>query len=84
MRIENLSPAERSAIDLHGLTVDEAEVALIEHLEALPKTVRAVEVAHGYSRGTALKRMVKNDFYHWRVADKRVSLNPGATWFILK
>ena len=84
MDIHSLKKEEIAAIDLHGLTVDEAEMRLIECLEALPKTVRALQVTHGYSRGTALKRMAKTDFYHWRVADKQVDLNPGATWFILK
>ncbi len=79
-----LSGAQRAAIDLHGLTVDEAEMRLIEALDALPKAVRALEVTHGYSHGTALKRMVKDDFYHWRVANKQVCLNPGVTWLILK
>ncbi|NLW79911.1 MAG: DNA mismatch repair protein MutS [Ruminococcaceae bacterium] len=84
MDIAKLKAEELASVDLHGLTVDEAEMRLIEVLEALPKTVRAVEVAHGYSRGTALKRLVKNDFYHWRVARTQVGLNPGATWLILK
>lgn len=75
---------KRAGIDLHGLTVDEAEMQLIELLEALPQAVRAVEVTHGYRHGTALKRMVKQDFYHWRVTDKRVGLNPGSTWLLLK
>ena len=77
------APAE-AAIDLHGLLIDEAEMQLVEFLDALPKTTQRVLVCHGYRHGTALKRMVKNDFYHWRVADKRVGLNPGATWLILK
>lgn len=84
MHWQDLGEEQRAAIDLHGLTVEEAQLRLFEFLEALPKEIRAVEVAHGYSRGTALKRMVKEDFYHWRIADKRVSLNPGATWLVLK
>lgn len=84
MQVNELREGEKAAIDLHGLTVDEAEISLIEFLNELPKAIRAVEVAHGYSRGTALKRMVKDDFHHWRVKDKRVGLNPGATWLILK
>lgn len=75
---------ETAKIDLHGLPVDEAEMRLIELLEAQPKTVRAVEVTHGYHHGTALKRMVRQDFYHWRVRDKRVGLNAGVTWLLLK
>lgn len=84
MRIESLTAHEKAFVDLHGLTVDEAEMRLIELLEALPRHVRALEVTHGYSHGVALKRMVKNDFYHWRLQAKQVGLNPGATWLILK
>lgn len=84
MDINSLHSDEKAMIDLHGLTVEEAEMTLIEFLEQLPKGVRAVEVAHGFKRGTALKRMVKQDFYHWRVQDKQVGLNPGATWLVLK
>ncbi len=80
----NSKAGETAAIDLHGHTVDEAELRLIEFLEAQPKTVHTVEVTHGYSHGTALKRMVRNDFYHWRVKDKRVGLNAGVTLLILK
>ncbi len=71
-------------IDLHGFTTEEAELELIDFLEQLPKTVRQVEVSHGYSRGTRLKNMVRRDFYHWRVKDVRVGLNPGASYLLLK
>ena len=84
MRLDTLKDSEKSHIDLHSLTCEEAELRLIEHLEVLPKIVRAVEVTHGYSHGTALKRMIKKDFYHWRVTNKRVDLNPGVTWLLLK
>lgn len=75
---------EKAEIDLHGLTVFEAEEALFTFLEHQPKRVKLVVVTHGYSRGTALKRMVKNDFHHWRVKTKQVGLNPGATYLLLK
>lgn len=74
---------ESAEIDLHGLLVDEAEMRLIELLNSLPKTVRRVQVTHGYRHGTAIKRMVKDDFYHWRVKEKRVGLNAGTTLLIL-
>lgn len=83
MDIAKLKTAELAKIDLHGLTVDEAEMELTAFLNELPKHVRAVEVTHGYSHGTALKKMVKTDFYHWRVRDKQVGLNPGCTWLLL-
>ena len=84
MWADELKDEEWAAIDLHGMTVDEAEIELIELLERLAKGVRYLRVTHGYSHGTALKRMVKNDFWHWRVRDKRVETNPGVTWLVLK
>jgi DNA-nicking Smr family endonuclease len=84
MDIRALSEKEIARIDLHGFTVWEAEEELIVFLDEVAKPVRAVEVTHGYSHGTALKRMVRQDFYHWRVRDKQVGLNPGCTWLILK
>ncbi len=80
-----MSKTEETAfIDLHGFTVEDAELELIDFLESLPKTVRYVEVSHGYSRGTALKKMLREQFYHWRVKDVRVGLNPGASYLWLK
>ncbi len=84
MQIDKLKPEEVAEIDLHGFTVADAEEELILTLNELPKQVRALKVTHGYSHGTALKRMVKQDFYHWRLKSKQVSLNPGITWFVLK
>lgn len=84
MTFDLLDNTKKATIDLHGLTVYEAEMALAEFLNHQPKTVVAVEVTHGYSRGTALKKMVKQEFYHWRIKDKRVGLNPGVTYYWLK
>ena len=75
---------KRVEIDLHGLTVTAAEDRLTHFLNHLPKNVKEVEVVHGYSRGTALKHMVKEEFFHKRIKDKRVTLNLGATVFHLK
>lgn len=79
-----MDSSKKAGIDLHGLTVYEAEMALTEFLNNQPKGVVVVEVTHGYSRGTALKKMVKQEFHHWRIKDKRVGLNPGVTYFWLK
>ncbi len=73
-----------AAVDLHGLTVEEAEVRLFETLDALPADVQMVEVAHGYHRGTAIKKMVRDEFHHWRIVRKQASLNAGVTIFVLK
>lgn len=75
---------KRVEINLHGLTVAVAEERLSRFLTQLPKDVKEVEVVHGYSRGTAIKHMVKEDFYHKRIKDKRVTLNLGTTILHLK
>lgn len=79
-----LRDEEKARCDLHGLTVYGAEEELFQFIEALPKPVKMVEVTHGYSHGTALKHMVRQDFWHWRVRDKQVGLNAGITYLILK
>ena len=84
MEYDKLDCKKKASIDLHGLTVYEAEMALTEFLNHQPKGVMAVEVTHGYSRGTALKKMVKQEFHHWKIKEKRVGLNPGVTYFYLK
>jgi DNA-nicking Smr family endonuclease len=84
MLINSLKNNEKTTIDLHGLTVYDAETALIEFLDNLPKNILAVEVTHGYSHGARIKSMIKNDFYHWRVKAKQPGLNVGATWLVLK
>ena len=84
MFVQDMKDCEKTTIDLHGLRVEQAEEELVVFLDGLPKTIKAVEVTHGYSHGTALKRMVKQDFYHWRVVDKQAGYNPGATWLLLK
>ncbi len=73
-----------AAIDLHGMTVFEAEEALFKFIDHQPKSVKCVEVTHGYNRGTRLKNMVRGSFHHWRVVEKRVGLNAGATDLMLK
>lgn len=84
MDITKLKDSEIAEIDLHGMTAYEAEEHLILFLENLPKNKKAVIVTHGYSRGTVLKKMVKQEFYHWRIKNKSVGLNPGVTYFWLK
>lgn len=84
MEFDALDAAKKAGIDMHGMRVYEAEEALIVFLNSLPKQVEMVEVTHGYSRGTALKKMVKQDFHHWRIKSKQVGLNPGVTYLVLK
>lgn len=84
MDIGKLRPEELAEIDLHGLTAYDVEEKLIDCLNGLPKGVRALVVNHGFHRGTALKRMVRQDFYHWRMVDTQTGYNAGITYLILK
>lgn len=84
MLADKYKKEEIAEVDLHGLTVYDGEEKLLDVLQVLPQEVKLLVVTHGYSRGTALKKMVKEDFYHWRIKEKRVGLNPGATFFLLK
>ena len=65
-------------IDLHGLTVMEAEYALGDFLDNLSGKVHTVHVIHGVGSG-ALKNMVAG-FYHRRICDKAHCIgNAGQT-----
>ena len=48
------------------------------------KDVKEVVVIHGYSRGTALRDMVRQDLTHPRIAAKLPTLNEGPTRLLLK
>jgi DNA-nicking Smr family endonuclease len=70
-------------IDIHGLTVREAEDELTYFLEYADDDLDELTVVHGY-HGTKLLNMVRNDFRHPRIRQKMVSMNPGITIFILR
>jgi DNA-nicking Smr family endonuclease len=65
-------------IDLHGLTKEDAEIALRVFLDGLPDSIHTVEVIHGIGSGV-LKEMVSG-FYHSRIRDRIVCIsNAGQT-----
>jgi DNA-nicking Smr family endonuclease len=69
-------------VDLHGMTVNEAKKYLIQKIKSVPKKTTEIEVIHGFHGGSALLQMVRT-FKHPRVQRKILSLNQGATVFIL-
>ena len=71
-------------IDLHGLMRDDAEYRLRHLLTNAGKDVKEVVVIHGYSRGTALRDLVRQDLTHPRIAAKLPTLNEGNTRLLLK
>lgn len=70
-------------IDLHGLTKEEAKIALIHELSIVDSDIKCLVVVHGYHGGTIIKNLVKNEFQHKMIAEKIV-LDAGRTIFLLK
>ena len=71
-------------IDLHKHNIYDAKQKLQLVLAIAPEEIREIVVIHGYRRGTALRDMVRQDFYNSRISRKYISLNPGITSFILQ
>lgn len=66
-------------VDLHAMKVKDAK-KLIMNIIALNRDGFKMEVIHGYSHGTAIKKMVHTDMENNRIISKRgVSYNMGQT-----
>ena len=78
-----LDPGGVVTVDLHAMTVTQAQAHLTARIDRLPSKIKEVVVIHGYNGGTALQKMVRKDFKHPRVKRKILSLNPGVTSFLL-
>ena len=74
-----LKPEELLIIDLHDKTVLEAEYILSKELDTLPYYVKVVEVVHGYRKGQAILKMVRQDFKHPKIKRKYLTYNRGVT-----
>lgn len=70
-------------IDLHGMTVIEAKIALNHTLDALDWDVTELVVVHGY-HGHVLMDFIRGQYHHPRIRKLAYSLNPGDTTFLLK
>ena len=79
-----LDPSVVVTVDLHTMTVTQAQAHLTARINRLPSKIKEVVVIHGYNGGTALQKMVRKDFKHPKVKRKILSLNPGITSFLLK
>ena len=71
-------------VDIHGLMASDAKARLEHLLSNAGPQVEEVVVIHGYSRGTVLRDMVRNQLKHPRIQSKRLSLNQGQTRILLK
>ena len=79
-----LLPNQVMTVDLHQMDVKMARDFLCARVTRAPKTVREIEVIHGFHGGTALQNMVRKSFRHPRVEKIVLGLNPGSTILILK
>lgn len=71
-------------VDIHGLMASDAKARLEHLLTHAGPQVQEVVVIHGYSRGTVLRDMVRNQLKHPRIQAKLLSLNQGQTRILLK
>lgn len=79
-----LLPNQVMTVDLHQMDAKTAKDFLYARVTRAPKTVREIEVIHGFHGGTALQNMVRKSFKHPRVEKIVLGLNPGSTILILK
>lgn len=72
-------------IDIHGLTSQQAAIAIDAKLKKNKGEVYTLKVIHGYRGGTALKNFVRSHYKNdVRVKRIEVGLNPGETDLILR
>mgnify|MGYP000881327964 FL=1 len=81
-RVRHASP-QKSEIDIHNMTADQAKRHLELYLNRVNGNVKEVTVVHGYSGGTVLRDMVRNRLRHPKIKSKYASLNPGVTILVL-
>ena len=79
-----LKQDEILVVDLHEMTVAEAEYYLERELNTAPEHIKVVEVIHGFHKGRAILNMVRKEFKHPRIERKYLGLNGGITKFELK
>ena len=72
-------------LDLHGLRQDEAMKQIDKALSQADYTTYQIRVVHGYHRGNALMRMIRQEYaYHPKVKRIIPGDNPGITVLVLK
>lgn len=84
MKLLWVAEENRKKIDLHGLTREEAIIKLEEVLDTVPQNIYALIVVHGYSLGSVLLDVVRNEITHPRIEEIVPDNNPGITIIKLK
>lgn len=78
-----LSGIER--IDVHGCTQVQAQTVIDSKLRRATGATYRLRIVHGYSRGTALRDMIRKNYAkHPKVIRVELGLNPGETDLVLR
>lgn len=70
-------------VDLHNMVKEDAKINLIYEIETADFDIKCLVVVHGYHGGVIIKKMVRDEFKHNRIAEK-INLDAGRTIFLLK
>ena len=72
-------------LDVHGCTCVQAQTILDAALRRASAGTYRIRVIHGYSRGDAIREMVRREYArHPKVRRLEVGLNPGVTDLVLR
>ncbi len=70
--------------DIHGMTTMEAKKELTRLLNTCDKSIKEIDVLHGYHGGTALLNLVRKELRHPRLVKRVLTLNQGMTTLVIK
>lgn len=70
------------AIDVHGLTKEEARAEIIYAIESSDIFIKALLVTHGYHSGVVLKKFLRKEFSHNNVCEI-VNVDASRTLLVL-
>jgi len=70
-------------VDLHNMIKEDAKINLIYEIETADFDIKCLVVVHGYHGGTVIKKLVRDEFKHDRIAEK-VNLDAGRIIYLLK
>ena len=72
-------------IDLHGMTVYQAQVAIDAALRRAGRSTYRIELIHGYHSGNSLRDMIRKTYAkHPKVLRLELGMNMGATDLVLR
>ena len=72
-------------IDLHGMNVHQAQVAIDAALRRAGRATYRIELIHGYHSGSALRDMIRKTYVrHPKVLRLELGMNMGATDLVLR